>query len=348
MISHFTTLYNSPFGRFELFSYCCFLLSMFLMTLSIIYFIIFPTTSLVASMIFHPAIFMFLFFCAGLVQVFKVVKRVIVLNRGILIDMKYGHIPLTDEGNFEVKTPFSNSIIPVNHPCEDIIEESDQYYEDLSNQGSGGYDELSVREDIPEVDTTRYMRSKNFWFILKCQLSNYKELIQSSAGGFMFFLSLQFKTRGQISKSVRFVRSELVYKQQDYRPDINSNGPLLHKEALVNVYKVISYRLDFYKINLCGQEISTPIKVLRTKFDKLRVSQTLVQECSGTRTISRHKTEDEAKLAIKSIVQNSTTVNIDKGEISNLHFIQDDSMDFMMYLYHYQNDRRWNGGLDFQ
>lgn len=200
-----------------------------------------------------------------------------------------------------------------------------------------------------EINTTRYLSGKDFWFILRSKSEAYRRYVDLFVGGWIAWIRLQFKPTGQFAKKVEFRREEYLYNQQDYRPDINSNGPLKHKNALVQVYDVWSMRLETMELLICGMMIPIwPLKQINVEKHKKRVSQTLVQECSGIRTISRTKTESEVLVAVKSVLQNSTTVNLDKGEISRLHYVQEDTLDYMLYLHHHQAHMAWNGGLDFQ
>ncbi len=253
----------------------------------------------------------------------------------------------SEENRYELEQIESDEISSTAE--EDSSEEMiDRYLNDSHSMNSSSRSSSSEGEKSKDVDTCRYLNHQNFHFIKKQRLDDMHEYIQHYRNNIFQNLVMQTKKLGQFGIKVEFLREEPAFRQRDYRPDINSNGPLKHKHALQSTYRVTTYYLDYAKITFYGLRIQVPIKRVYAIEREITMSNSLVQNNAGTRTISPHKTEEQARVAITSVITNSTTVNQDKGQISKLLYLQEGTVEFLMFLYHHQAHIGYKGALDFQ
>jgi len=153
-------------------------------------------------------------------------------------------------------------------------------------------------------------------------------------------------------EAVDFDYEELIHNdglniRQDVRPDLNSAGPLKHREPGIIKYHeytlklkrtVVSSLWDVIvgRISLYDYIIEGSIELELSQPRELFVSNELVANNTTLRTINTSTSDANAKIAIQSSVRNSTTVNINRYHILDNRFIYDDSATLMFHLYRYR------------
>lgn len=222
--------------------------------------------------------------------------------------------------------------------------DSDDFDDLMSDSESS---DSSDSADEKKKNTVRYLNHQNFSFILKEKQASMRKFIQHFRNTIFTALVLQTKDLGPFARKLTFLEETVVFNQRDYRPDINSNGPMKHKNALISRYNVRTYRIVNMEIIFYGVAITLPLKKIVSVDEEIEISNSLIQNNAGIRTISPSKSLEQVDVAIRSVIINSTTVNVDKGLISQLKYVQEGTVRFLTYLYHHQAHLSWYSELDF-
>jgi hypothetical protein len=161
--------------------------------------------------------------------------------------------------------------------------------------------------------------------------------------------------KGCCYKTLNYINTTVHQQDIDVRPDLNSVGPVKHKNGNVDNYvetkKYIRHKeeswSDYFQLLASWifqneddhREFQGTFIEVRVVRSEMHVPSELLNNLSTIRTLSPTMSVETATITIKVAIQNCTTVNITRAAINELKFLQIDAMSMMLNLYYYSVDR---------
>lgn len=149
---------------------------------------------------------------------------------------------------------------------------------------------------------------------------------------------------------VEYLDTQEVSFQYDVRPDLNSTADVKYNNSRIDSYVVRDYIIR--RLN-AGFTLQGAIDLLVPRYEVvvhervLRTSSELCMNNSTIRTINPCTPEENTYIAVKTAIQNSSSVNLPRNAVQQLQFLQFDTVDLMMHLYRYQCSELRFQRLDF-
>lgn len=206
-----------------------------------------------------------------------------------------------------------------------------------------------IKTDIEKAKTGITDRARSFLYITEKYLrSTFDPRFDADNAdlslGFGFFgfsfmqmihVIMAWRNRDVILRTVRYERTvQDQTRELDLRPDLNCVGDVKRKNNSVDLYEITSYSVKkrFSWMHFIGIKLDN-LYYVHTHKTTIAVNSELVANNFVLRTADRRSNISNVHISVKTAVQNSSTVNLNRANTMYLRNVQQGSVDLIMHMF---------------